>query len=466
MCDHYSILFVALCRAVGIPARGVTGFVGWAPWITENNLQLRDKRHTLLTSEGLAATRLFGPFGGHIWAEFYLPGYGWIPADPTWNTFAEQENIKLTITKGRDVKIGPNVTREDNGIYGDQWIPLHNGRINALGWGVWNIAKIRVVNAKVIHYSDSFPADAFAESSIYLLPETNSENNLKIWRKDQTRIFYNKSKISADNTNIFDNVPRLKADRETYLCHLLRYITGERKFRKIFDVYLDLRSKKDESIPIKEFKKIAEEIYGDSLDFFFNEWLKNTTLPSLKLTNTVVQKNGQKWIVKGELLQKGKVFHFPVELVVETNTGKEAKKLWVENVQTDFQLTTSMKPVKLVVDPDFHIPTIRWMPPCLEMLWDFYPDITVVYGTLKDAKENKKAAERFVDEFAGLNHKIMKPDTVFSKKDMKAECLILIGRPETNQVSKYYKDYFPVKFSGSQFSWNGTNYIQPSQGVA
>jgi len=34
------------------------------------------------------------------------------------------------------------------------------------------------------------------------------------------------------------------------------------------------------------------------------------------------------------------------------------------------------------------------------MLWDFYPDITVVYGTLENAKENKKAAERFVDEFA------------------------------------------------------------------
>ena len=219
-CDHYSILFVALCRAVGNPARGVTGFVGWAPWITKKDLKLRNKRHTLLTSEGLAATRLYGPFGGHIWAEFYLPGYGWIPADPTWGRFAEQENIKLTITKGRDIKIGPNVAPEDNGVYGDQWIPLHDGRINALGWGCWNIAKIRMANAKVIHYSDPFPADALAECSIYLYPKVSFENNLRSWRKDISRIFYNKSKSIAANTNIFKNEPKLKANSEAYLCHL------------------------------------------------------------------------------------------------------------------------------------------------------------------------------------------------------------------------------------------------------
>jgi len=170
--------------------------------------------------------------------------------------------------------------------------------------------------------------------------------------------------------------------------------------------------------------------------------------------------------VKGELRQEGKVFHFPVELLAETNTGKEVYKCWVKDTLTNFQIITSEKPVKILVDPDYYVPTIRWMPPQLKMIWDFYPDITVVYGTLEDEKENKKAAERFVDEFAGLNHKIIKPDTVLNKEDMKAKCLILIGRPETNQVSKHFKDYFPVKFTGNRFNWNGTNYIQPSQGVA
>lgn len=53
-CGTQSMLFAALCRAVGIPARSAGGY------------QL---------APGLA--------GPHFWAEFYLPGYGWIPADVT-----------------------------------------------------------------------------------------------------------------------------------------------------------------------------------------------------------------------------------------------------------------------------------------------------------------------------------------------------------------------------------------------
>ena len=60
-------LFVAICRAVGIPARCVYG--------------LRVGPSRLFRSLGLSqfdATR-----GHHVRAEFYIPGYGWIPVDPS-----------------------------------------------------------------------------------------------------------------------------------------------------------------------------------------------------------------------------------------------------------------------------------------------------------------------------------------------------------------------------------------------
>ncbi|HEX6735611.1 MAG TPA: transglutaminase-like domain-containing protein [Azonexus sp.] len=60
-------LFVAICRAIGIPARCVFG--------------LRVGSSRLFRSLGLAntdATR-----GQHVRAEFYVPGYGWIPVDPS-----------------------------------------------------------------------------------------------------------------------------------------------------------------------------------------------------------------------------------------------------------------------------------------------------------------------------------------------------------------------------------------------
>ena len=53
-CDCFSDLVIAISRAVGLPARMDLG------WGYQENLV------------------------GHAWVEFYLPGKGWQPADPTW----------------------------------------------------------------------------------------------------------------------------------------------------------------------------------------------------------------------------------------------------------------------------------------------------------------------------------------------------------------------------------------------
>jgi len=60
-CSEYSYLFVALCRAAGIPARVQAGFAF----------------HSV--SETLE--------DGHMWAEYYLENYGWVPVDATWGLF-------------------------------------------------------------------------------------------------------------------------------------------------------------------------------------------------------------------------------------------------------------------------------------------------------------------------------------------------------------------------------------------
>jgi hypothetical protein len=60
-CSEYSYLFVALCRAAGIPARVQVGFA------------FRSIQETLED--------------GHMWADYYLENYGWIPVDATWRLF-------------------------------------------------------------------------------------------------------------------------------------------------------------------------------------------------------------------------------------------------------------------------------------------------------------------------------------------------------------------------------------------
>lgn len=57
-CTDIHSVFVALCRAAGVPAREIFG------------LRLGKEAVTDITS------------WQHCWAEFFLPGYGWVPVDP------------------------------------------------------------------------------------------------------------------------------------------------------------------------------------------------------------------------------------------------------------------------------------------------------------------------------------------------------------------------------------------------
>jgi transglutaminase-like putative cysteine protease len=83
-CGDYTCLFTALCRAAGIPARPVVG-----RWATSKKNDW------------------------HVWAEFYLPGCGWVPADPTvednsgGNYFGRLDNGRLIFNKQCDAVLDP-----------------------------------------------------------------------------------------------------------------------------------------------------------------------------------------------------------------------------------------------------------------------------------------------------------------------------------------------------------------------
>ncbi len=85
VCEDYASLFIAMCREVNIPARYVHG--------------------------------LTGATGNHGWAEFYLPYYGWIIAEPTVSSLrTANEN---TLEKAMVTFIGTYDTNKDS-------IPSHS----------------------------------------------------------------------------------------------------------------------------------------------------------------------------------------------------------------------------------------------------------------------------------------------------------------------------------------------------
>ena len=80
-CEHYSSAFVVLMRAMGIPARVVTGYQGGTRNTQDNFYEIRQS-------------------DAHAWAEVWLSGQGWVRVDPTASVAPERilQNLQATQT--------------------------------------------------------------------------------------------------------------------------------------------------------------------------------------------------------------------------------------------------------------------------------------------------------------------------------------------------------------------------------
>lgn len=83
VCQDYAHVAVALCRAAGIPARYVSGYL-----FTSNDATGRDVEGELVRVQT------------HAWFEAAIPGFGWLPLDPTNRLQVGHRHVK--IGHGRD----------------------------------------------------------------------------------------------------------------------------------------------------------------------------------------------------------------------------------------------------------------------------------------------------------------------------------------------------------------------------
>jgi len=78
VCSDISNLFIALCRASGIPAVGIGGN-------TYNGVNGSDNIKN-----------------GHAWSAAYIPGYGWAEVDATWSQFGRLDDVHVAKSSGRE----------------------------------------------------------------------------------------------------------------------------------------------------------------------------------------------------------------------------------------------------------------------------------------------------------------------------------------------------------------------------
>ncbi len=472
-CTQVAALKVALCRAVGIPARCVSAFMGWNPWIEPNEAKPEFAFEAKVSPAGLAATQLYGGLDSHMWSEFFIPNYGWIPDRYGPAMLGRQNNQMWIKEKDRDVLLGPGPPPKNDEGYGVHWVPLHDGKADLVCYAILNVAKIHRSKATVLHHSDPFPADGLASYNEILhplLPQSEYEDvarwrvGVLSWPSCYVRDLRHKK---LDLARFYKDHPAAKQDREAFVCHMLRRQMGQEKFSQLGDAYLALRLESGRPVPTSRFQELAENISGEALGWFFEQWVNRNELPRLRLAGVSVAKQKDGWRVRGQILQSGDVpFRLPLELAIDTAHGREGRLLQVAKRSTPFEFHVDEEPQRLTVDPDDQVLKVQKIPAHLWWYSDMSPKVRVIYGTSLETEANRTAAERLNSELLGLGQEIVKADTDIHDSDLKADCIFLVGRPEANTLSRKLQHIFPVKFDKNTFAWKGRTYAEPMEAVA
>ena len=138
------------------------------------------------------------------------------------------------------------------------------------------------------------------------------------------------------------------AGKGAAVLHMLRSIIGDDNFFRLLKTVPERYAGK--SINTADFQKVTEEISGQSLNYFFLQWIESSGAPEFKMEYTMFR-TSKGFRVNGKISQDLDTFRMPVMLRIDTEGNPEEKKVDVAGTSTDFAVETFGKPKNVVLDP-------------------------------------------------------------------------------------------------------------------
>ncbi|MGE5107345.1 MAG: M1 family aminopeptidase, partial [Sphingobacteriales bacterium] len=197
------------------------------------------------------------------------------------------------------------------------------------------------VNESMANYSEvlwfgyKYGKDAgdakFLEDVTYYL---SSQNSAKL---DLVRFNY------ADKEDVFDLVSYQKGGA---ILHMLRNYVGDSAFFKALNLYLT--ANKFKSTEATQLRLAFEEVTGEDLNWFWNQWYYGSGHPNLKI-DYVYDGTKVKVIIQ-QLTDK--IFRLPIAIDIYNGPNKERHKVWIEKQSEVFDFPYTKKPDLVNVDGD------------------------------------------------------------------------------------------------------------------
>jgi tetratricopeptide (TPR) repeat protein len=141
-----------------------------------------------------------------------------------------------------------------------------------------------------------------------------------------------------------------------YVLHMLRHILGDSKFFGMLKEFIQKYHL--QSAGIDDLKEAAEEANGNSLTWFFDQWVSGTGIPNYTLEYSITETNAGDYEITVNIDQNEALFKMPIEVVAIKDQASEIFRKYVEHKRNSFRFRVPYKPDDILLDPEFKI--LRW----------------------------------------------------------------------------------------------------------
>jgi len=165
-----------------------------------------------------------------------------------------------------------------------------------------------------------------------------------------------------DTTNVRSIFNLLVYDKGAWILHMLRRVVGEAVFWDIFPAYRDAHYM--DVATTEDFKQVCESVYGENLEWFFDQWVYGSGQPDYKISWSRQKTVATEWRMTLRIDQtqsKTNLFKMPIDVRVEFENSDSLLTVGDSLASQTFEFQFSEMPENVIVDPDnWILKTIRY----------------------------------------------------------------------------------------------------------
>ncbi|MBK9089537.1 MAG: hypothetical protein IPL90_10990 [Holophagales bacterium] len=257
-------------------------------------------------------------------------------------------------------------------------------------------------------------------------------------------------------------IPRIKG---TYALHQLRLLLGNEAFLKAMDAAFTANANRD--VTAEQLVGALSKAAGRDVAPLMAPWIEAQGFPDPKV-EAKSTKDGDAWTVSLVVTQAGTPYHFLGSVAIDAGGKRLVKPYEVKGERTELVFSVPQKPERVVFDAGRDIPVPLANPYSFVNFSDDFTRTKIVYGTTRQIEANHTLALRFQTTLADSYSEELPPvvkDAELAEEELAASDLFLLGPPSDNSLVARLLDKLPVTFGKGFFTYDGTTYARPDDGL-